>query len=129
MRTFIFMSMLLSFHDVRGMLSVLKYESIDKVWKSVLEGTLFEARTGCYLFRSCLIVYGLVNLLLSKLQQGNIATSRKLFKYLMNHVSWYGPIYYEAFRLEEKVSLYLETHFCRPSLLPTYAEHTHTGGL
>lgn len=37
-----------SFNDVRGMLSVLKYESIDKVWKSVLEGTLFEARTGSY---------------------------------------------------------------------------------
>jgi len=65
-------------NEVRGMLSVLKYESIDKVWKSVLEGTLFEARAG------------------------NIATSRKLFKYLMNHVSWYGPIYFEAFRLEEK---------------------------
>jgi hypothetical protein len=42
------------------------------VWKSVLEGTLFEARAG------------------------NIAVSRKLFKYLMTHVSWYGPIYYEV---------------------------------
>lgn len=63
---------------VREMLSVLKYESVDRIWKSVLEGTLFEARTG------------------------NIAISRKLFKYLMKHVSWYGPIYFEAFRLEEK---------------------------
>lgn len=66
------------YSEVRGMLSVLKYESVDRIWKSVLEGTLFEARTG------------------------NIAISRKLFKYLMKHVSWYGPIYFEAFRLEEK---------------------------
>jgi len=66
------------YSEVREMLSVLKYESVDRIWKSVLEGTLFEARTG------------------------NIAISRKLFKYLMNHVSWYGPIYFEAFRLEEK---------------------------
>eukprot|EP01038_Epipyxis_sp_PR26KG_P011499 gene11499-15404_t len=64
--------------EVRGMLSVLKYESIDKVWKSILEGSLFEARTG------------------------NIIISRKLFKFLIKHVSWYGPIYFEAFRLEEK---------------------------
>ena len=66
------------YSEVREMLSVLKYESVDRIWKSVLEGTLFEARTG------------------------NIAISRKLFKYLMKHVSWYGPIYFEAFRLEEK---------------------------
>lgn len=75
----LFRNAYIRFNDVRGMLSVLKYESIERVWKSVLEGTLFEARTG------------------------NIATSRKLFKYLMTNVSWYGPIYYEAFRLEEKV--------------------------
>ena len=59
------------------MLSKLKHENIDKVWKSVLEGALFEARTG------------------------NIDISRKLFKYLMHSVPWYGPIYSEAFKLEE----------------------------
>jgi hypothetical protein len=67
-----------SYDAVRGMLSALRHESIDKMWKSVLEGSLFEARTG------------------------NIAVSRRLFKYLMTHVPWYGPIYHEAFRLEEK---------------------------
>ena len=59
------------------MLSQLKHSSIDKVWKSVLEGSLFEARCG------------------------NIDIARKLFKYLISHVPWYGPIYYEAYRMEE----------------------------
>jgi la-related protein 1 len=66
------------FKAVRGMLSTLRHESMDKVWKSILEGSLFEARAG------------------------NIPVSRRLFKYLINHVPWYGPIYFEAFRLEEK---------------------------
>lgn len=51
---------------------------LSQVWKSVLEGALFEARTG------------------------NVVIARKLFKYLISHVPWYGPIYFEAFRLEEK---------------------------
>lgn len=67
-----------SYEEVRGMLSRLRHESIDKIWKSVLEGSLFEAR------------------------MGNIPVSRKLFKYLIAHVPWYGPIYHEAFQLEEK---------------------------
>lgn len=66
------------YESVREMLSLLKNESIDKVWKSILEGSLFEARAG------------------------NIAISRKLLNYLMKHVPWYGPIYLEAFRLEER---------------------------
>ena len=66
------------YEEVRGLLGKLRYESIEKVWKSVLEGSLFEARTG------------------------NIRISRKLFKYLMHLVPWYGPIYSEAYQLEEK---------------------------
>ena len=64
--------------EAREMLSVLKHESIDRVWRAVLEGSLLEARAG------------------------EIAVARKLLKYLMCHVPWYGPIYFEAFRLEEK---------------------------
>ena len=33
---------------------------------------------------------------------GNIPTARKVFKYLMQHVPWYGPIYCEAYRIEER---------------------------
>jgi hypothetical protein len=66
------------YYNIRGVLSSLKHESIDKAWKSILEGCLFETRAG------------------------NNAVSRKIFKYLMRNVSWYGPIYLEAFRLEER---------------------------
>eukprot|EP00607_Mallomonas_marina_P009137 CAMPEP_0182422658 /NCGR_PEP_ID=MMETSP1167-20130531/8401_1 /TAXON_ID=2988 /ORGANISM="Mallomonas Sp, Strain CCMP3275" /LENGTH=1499 /DNA_ID=CAMNT_0024600895 /DNA_START=12 /DNA_END=4508 /DNA_ORIENTATION=+ len=64
--------------EAREMLSVLKHEPIDRAWRAVLEGTLLEARAG------------------------EIATARKFLKYLISHVPWYGPIYFEAFRLEEK---------------------------
>jgi la-related protein 1 len=64
--------------EAREMLSILKREPTEKNWKSMLEGALFEARTG------------------------RAAFARKCLKYLMHHVSWYGPIYLEAFRLEEK---------------------------
>ena len=60
------------------MLSVVKREPTDKNWKSMLEGALFEARTG------------------------RAAFARKCLKYLMHNTPWYGPIYLEAFRLEEK---------------------------
>ena len=70
-------------HDVkeaRHMLSRTnpKYESIDRVWKAILEGALLEARAG------------------------KTETARHFFSYLMKNVPWYGPIYFEAFRLEEK---------------------------
>jgi hypothetical protein len=60
------------------MLSVLKYESIDRVWKAVFEGALLEARAG------------------------RIIVARKFLQYLIQHVPWYGPIYYEAFKLEDR---------------------------
>jgi la-related protein 1 len=62
----------------RELLSRLRHVGIDKVWRTVLEGALLEARAG------------------------NNQVARKIFKYLMSHVPWYGPIYNEAFRLEEK---------------------------
>lgn len=62
----------------RSLLSRLRHVSIDKVWRTVLEGALLEARAG------------------------NDRVARKVFEYLIGCVPWYGPIYNEAFRLEEK---------------------------
>lgn len=60
----------------RVLLARLKHVGIHKVWKTVLEGALIEARAG------------------------NVTTSRRVLKYLMHHVPWYGPLYLEAYRLE-----------------------------
>lgn len=60
----------------RYLLAPLKHFSIEKVWKTVLEGALMEARAG------------------------NEIEARQILKYLMKWVSWYGPLYLEAFRLE-----------------------------
>jgi tetratricopeptide (TPR) repeat protein len=62
----------------RSILASLKEVHIDKVWRTVLEGALLEARAG------------------------QLPTARRVFKYLMKHVSWYGPVYHEACRFEEK---------------------------
>jgi tetratricopeptide (TPR) repeat protein len=60
----------------RELLARLKHVGIDKVWRTVLEGALLEARTG------------------------NYSMARRVLKYLMHHVPWYGPLYLEAYRLE-----------------------------
>lgn len=60
----------------RELLARLKHVSIDKVWRTVLEGALLEARAG------------------------NHPMARRVLKYLMHHVPWYGPLYLEAYRLE-----------------------------
>lgn len=68
-------------HDMdaaRHMLSMLKRESIDRVWRAIFEGALLEARAGQF------------------------RVARQWLKYLMDQVPWYGPIYYEAYKLEEK---------------------------
>jgi len=62
----------------RALLAPLKHVPIEKVWRAVLEGALLEARCG------------------------NTGVSRKVFKFLMERVSWYGPIFFEAYRLEER---------------------------
>lgn len=62
----------------RKLLEKIKYKSIDKVWRMVLEGALMEARTG------------------------DIRMARKILRYLIVHVPWYEPLYQEALRLEEK---------------------------
>jgi la-related protein 1 len=62
----------------REWLSMLKYESLEKSWKSILEGSLFEARVG------------------------NFHATRDMLKFLRRHVPWYGPLFLEAYRLEER---------------------------
>jgi la-related protein 1 len=54
---------------------------IEKVWRTRLEGALMEARGG------------------------NIDIARSELKKLMKSVSWYGPLYLEAFRLERDCDL------------------------
>ena len=39
---------------------------------------------------------------LTKARSGDVRTSRKALRYLIKHVPWYGPLYQEALRLEEK---------------------------
>lgn len=62
----------------RAVLASLQHVNVDKVWRTVLEGALMEARAG------------------------NPKTARRIFKYLMLHVSWYGPVFFEACRFEER---------------------------
>jgi tetratricopeptide (TPR) repeat protein len=61
----------------RELLARLKHVGIEKVWRTVLEGALLEARAG------------------------NDVMARRVLKYLMHHVPWYGPLYLEAYRLEK----------------------------
>jgi len=61
----------------REFLSRLKHVGIEKVWRTVLEGAMLEARAG------------------------NDIMARRVLKYLMHHVPWYGPLYLEAYKLEK----------------------------
>jgi hypothetical protein len=55
---------------------------LDKCWRTLLEGAQLEAR-------AC-----------------NNTTARQIFRYLMEVVPWYGPIYLEALRFEERTGHY-----------------------
>ena len=39
---------------------------------------------------------------LNKARSSDMRTSRKALRYLIKHVPWYGPLYQEALRLEER---------------------------
>lgn len=67
---------------IRNILGSLQNASIEKTWKSILEGALFELRVG------------------------RTDAARKALSLLMKRVPWYGPIYFEAFKLEEKEGNY-----------------------
>eukprot|EP00736_Rhodelphis_marinus_P013686 Rmarinus@m.17699 len=66
----------------RAVLSRLQHLSVEKAWKMILEGALMEARAG------------------------NTEMARNVFRYLTAHVSWYGPVYYEAIKFEERCENY-----------------------
>lgn len=63
--------------QARELLARMKHAGIEKVWRTVLEGALLEARAG------------------------NDIVARRVLKYLMHHVPWYGPLYLEAYKLEK----------------------------
>mmetsp|Transcript_20983 Transcript_20983/g.37890 ORF Transcript_20983/g.37890 Transcript_20983/m.37890 type:complete len:1660 (-) Transcript_20983:315-5294(-) len=66
-------------NSARQFLGRLKHVGIEKVWRTLLEGALLEARAG------------------------NDKMARRVLKYLMHHVSWYGPLYSEAYSLEREL--------------------------
>eukprot|EP00727_Mastigamoeba_balamuthi_P003041 m51a1_g12734 hypothetical protein (518) ;mRNA; f:189-1970 len=65
-------------HAARALLGLVRDMPIEKAWRTVLEGALLEARAG------------------------RTDVARTIFQYLMRNVPWYGPIFQEAFRFEER---------------------------
>ena len=78
----------------RELLARLKHAGIEKVWRTVLEGALLEGRAG------------------------NHVMARRVLKYLMHHVPWYGLLYleaYRAYRLQRDFALHTSLYlFCTP---------------
>lgn len=66
------------YEHARVLLGTLRSESLDKIWRAILEGALFEVRVG------------------------KNSVARKLFQFLIQQVSWYGPIYFHAYKLDER---------------------------
>ena len=62
--------------QARILLARLQGVSVEKVWRTILEGAMLEARAG------------------------NFVIARRVLKYIMHHVPWYGPLYVEFYRLE-----------------------------
>lgn len=62
----------------RAILARLRDVPLDRVWRTVLEGGLLEARLG------------------------ELATARRVFNFLMERVPWYAPVYLECARVEER---------------------------
>lgn len=93
----------LDFQAARNLLSSLKDESFDSVWRSVLEGIVeYTAQ-----FR---LLFPFNNIgALFEVRAGKINSARVLFEFLTNNIVWYGPIYFEAYRLEERENNFVET--------------------
>jgi len=72
--------------QARQLLSRLKYCSIDKSWKTMLEGALLEARAGRY------------------------TMAREVLKFLTHNVPWYGPLYLAHTKLERDYGLSPEAY-------------------
>jgi len=71
--------------QARHLLSRTKHLSIDKKWKTVLEGALLEARVGRY------------------------SLAREVLKYLTHYVPWYGPLYLAHTKLERDYGSSIES--------------------
>mgnify|MGYP003685456407 CR=1 FL=1 len=62
----------------RRLLARLAPVAVDRAWRALLEGALLEARTA------------------------NVATARRVFKFLLHHAPWCGPVWYEVCRFEQR---------------------------
>lgn len=67
-----------NYNAARQLLGRLRYVHIHKAWRVILEGASLEARAG------------------------RLVIARKIYKYLMNNVPFYGNVFHEASLLEEK---------------------------
>lgn len=67
-----------NYDNIRSLLASLKDVSIEKSWRMMLEGALFEGRCG------------------------NKEGARTAFKHLLNNCECYGPIFLEASKYEER---------------------------
>jgi hypothetical protein len=67
-----------NFDRVRKLLGVLKDVPFERSWRMILEGALFEGRSG------------------------NREAARMAFKHLLRNCQTYGPIYLEASKYEER---------------------------
>jgi hypothetical protein len=62
----------------RSLLSRMKLIPVERAWRVILEGALLETRAG------------------------NVPVARKVFKYLIKSVPWYGPIYCDMCAVHER---------------------------
>ena len=62
----------------RSLLGLLRSVPIDKSWRTLLEGALLEARAA------------------------ETPAARRVFKFLLQHAPWYGPVWHEACRFEQR---------------------------
>ncbi len=67
-----------NYDEVRKMLATLRDSPVERTWKMLLEGALFEGRCK------------------------NTAGARKAFRFLIKNFPNYGPIYLEASKYEER---------------------------
>ncbi len=67
-----------NYANIRSLLSCLREVPFERSWRMLLEGALFEGRTG------------------------NREGARRIFRYLFKHCPSYGPIYLEASKYEER---------------------------
>jgi la-related protein 1 len=83
----------------RSLLSRMKLIPVERAWRVILEGALLETRAG------------------------NLTVARKVFKYLIKSVPWYGPIYCDMCAVHERESDWLRAEkivACGLTNIPRY---------